>query len=82
MQIELIDQQVMEGFDRPINRVILNQVDSPCILSRLLTKALGRPGIDTDMELVGGGMRWTIMWTEPEFDLPEIRELIMNAIAN
>lgn len=55
MKIESIEQELIEGTKTILTRVTLNQVYSPCVLSRLMIDSLGKPGIDNDLELLGSG---------------------------
>jgi hypothetical protein len=81
MQIELIEQEPIDGADAALTRVIVQNVDSQCTLARLMIQALGRPGVDNDMEFVGSGDRWMILWTQPRLSLDETRTLVEAAIA-
>ncbi len=80
MKIESIEQQLIEGTETILTRVTLNQVSSPCILSRLMMDTLGKPGIDNDLEFLGSGSQWEVVWTEPELTIEQTREIINRAI--
>ncbi|MDJ0595699.1 MAG: hypothetical protein QNJ72_37900 [Pleurocapsa sp. MO_226.B13] len=80
MKIESIEQQLIEGTETILTRVMLNQVSSPCILSRLMMDTLGKPGIDNDLEFLGSGSQWEVVWTEPELTIEQTREIINRAI--
>ena len=81
MKIESIEQELIEGSTTILTRVTLNQVNSPCILSRLMIDSLGKPGIDNDLELLGSGSQWEVVWTQPRLTIEQTRELISQAIA-
>lgn len=80
MQIEDIYQENLMEFDATMTTVVIDQVDSQCTLARLLIKAIGRPGVDTDMELIGSGSRWTVMWTRPLLSVEETAAMVQQAI--
>lgn len=82
MNIELIDQEPINEHDTVITKVVLSQVESQCILSRLAIEALGRPGVDTDLQFFGSGDSWTLMWTYPTLTLEATRTLVTNLIQN
>ncbi|GET42891.1 hypothetical protein [Microseira wollei] len=81
MKIASIDQEPIDGTDEVMTRVVMTEVASQCILARLMIKALGRPGLDNDMEIVGSGEQWEILWTQPKLTIDETRELVALAIA-
>ena len=81
MKIESIEQELIEGTKIILTRVILNQVNSPCVLSRLMIDSLGKPGIDNDLELLGSGSQWEVVWTQPSLTIEQTRKLISQAIA-
>ncbi len=64
MNVESITHEPIENTDNVLSTVIINQVSSQCILARLLIDVLGKPGIDNDMEMMGTGNTWTIIWTQ------------------
>lgn len=81
MKIESIDRESFaDNSDSLITTVVINEVTSPCILTRLLIEALGKPGRDNDMEFMGTGDQWIISWTKPELTKEETRKLITKAI--
>lgn len=82
MNIELIDQESCDEDNIVLTKVVLSQVESQCILSRLAIKALGRPGVDTDLQFFGSGDCWTLMWTYPTLTLEATRTLVTNLIQN
>ncbi|MEA5497288.1 hypothetical protein VB834_14150 [Limnoraphis robusta Tam1] len=89
MRIESIEQKyITNPNDNQTNseailatQVIFDGVSSPCILSRLMIEALGRPGKDNDMELVNSGERCIVIWTQPQLSLEVVQNIIHNAIA-
>ncbi len=42
---------------------------------------LGKPGIDNDMEMMGTGDTWTIIWTQPLAIIEKTQALITKAIS-
>ncbi|MEA5535185.1 hypothetical protein [Crocosphaera sp. XPORK-15E] len=80
MKIESIVHEAINDTDRVITTVVIDQVSSQCILARLIIKALGKPGIDNDLEMLGSGDRWMIVWTQPKSQIHQTRELITQAI--
>ncbi|MGK7893525.1 MAG: hypothetical protein AB4372_07850 [Xenococcus sp. (in: cyanobacteria)] len=80
MKIESIEQELIEGTKIILTRVTLNQVNSPCLLSRLMIDSLGKPGIDNDLELLGSGSQWEVVWTQPRLTIEQTRKLISQAI--
>ncbi|VEP15275.1 conserved hypothetical protein [Hyella patelloides LEGE 07179] len=81
MQIKSIEQELIEGTEMILTRVTLNQVNSSCILSRLIIDTLGKPGIDNDLQLLGSGSQWEVVWTEPKLTIEQTREIISKAIS-
>lgn len=81
MKIESIEQESLEGTEMVLTRVTLNRVNSSCILSRLMINTLGKPGIDNDLQLLGSGSQWEVVWTEPKLTIEQTREIISKAIA-
>jgi len=81
MKIESIEQELIEGTKTILTRVTLNQVNSPCVLSRLMIDSLGKPGIDNDLELLGSGSQWEVVWSEPQLTIEQTRKLISQAIS-
>ena len=80
MNIKSITHDPIEGTDNVLTTVIINQVHSQCILARLLIDVLGKPGIDNDLEMMGTGNTWTIMWTQPLAIIEQTQQLIIKAI--
>lgn len=80
MNVESIETENIPGTDEIITTVTIEGVSSQCILARLIIKAMGRPGIDNDLEFVGSGDRWLISWTQPQLTLEETRELITKTL--
>lgn len=64
-----------------VTRVTIAEVESPCILSRLLISALGRPGTDSDMQLLTSGDQCVVLWTRPQLSLETAQALIHQAIS-
>ena len=81
MKIESIEQELIEGTETILTRVTINQVNSSCILSRIIINTLGKPGIDNDLNLLGSGSEWELVWTEPRLTIEQTREIISQAIA-
>ncbi|MEM7595245.1 MAG: hypothetical protein AAF383_27740 [Cyanobacteria bacterium P01_A01_bin.83] len=81
MKIESIEQELIEGTETIVTKVTFNQVNSSCILSRLIIDTLGKPGIDNDLQLLGSGSQWEIVWTEPKLTIEQTREIISKAIS-
>jgi hypothetical protein len=81
MNIESIDHEPIDGTDVVMTTVVINNVASQCILARLMIAALGRPGVDNDMEFMGSGDRWIVVWTQPKLTIDETREVVNKAIA-
>jgi hypothetical protein len=63
MNIESIERDTIPETDEIITTVTIKGVTSQCILARLIIGALGRPGVDNDLEFIGSGDRWLISWT-------------------
>ncbi len=80
MKIESIKQELIEGTETILTRVTINQVDSSCVLSRLIIDTLGKPGIDNDLEFLGSGSQWEVVWTEPKLTIEQTREIISQAL--
>lgn len=80
MNIQSISHESIKGTDNVLTTVIINQVPSQCILARLLIDVLGKPGIDNDLEMMGTGDTWTIMWTQQEAIIEQTQQLIRKAI--
>lgn len=87
MRIESIEQEYISLDQNETDseaiiatKVILDGVSSPCILSRLMIEALGRPGKDNDMELINSGERCIVIWTQPQLSLEAAQNLIKSAI--
>ncbi len=81
MNIEAIEQHLIEDTEIILTRVTLNQVNSPCLLSRLMIDALGKPGIDNDLAFLGSGSHWEVSWSKPQLSIEQTREIISLAIA-
>jgi hypothetical protein len=80
MKIESIKRETIPETDEIITTVTIEGVTSQCILARLIIKAMGRPGIDNDLEFIGSGDRWLVSWTQPQLTLEETRELITKTL--
>ena len=81
MKVTSIHHEPINGTDTVMTTVVINQVPSQCILARLLINALGRPGIDNDLEMIGSGDTWTIIWTQSAELIDNTMTLMMEAIA-
>lgn len=81
MKLDAIHQEPLIGTDRVITRVVLTGVVSNCILARRMIQILGRPGTDSDMEMIGTNDTWTIVWSQPHYTLEEATDLVNQAIA-
>jgi hypothetical protein len=82
MNIQSIDQEQLDGDKTIMTKVVFSNVESQCILTRLIIKALGRPGVDTDLEFIGSGEQLIMMWTYPMLTLEETRALIAGMMQN
>ena len=88
MRIESIEQNPIGSLDETqpdggtilVTKVVFSEVDSLCILSRLLIDVLGRPGKDSDMELITTGNSCIVVWTQPQLSLEVAENLIQTAI--
>ncbi len=80
MNIQSITHETIDGTDDVLTTVIINQVPSQCILARLLIDILGKPGIDNDLEMLGSGDTWTIIWSQPLAMIDNTRDLMSKAI--
>jgi hypothetical protein len=76
MKVESIYQEKLDDSDEILTEVVLSGVESLCILSRVMIKAIGRPGIDSDLEFLGSGDRWVIAWTYPFLSLENVQDLL------
>ncbi len=76
MKVESIYQEKLEDNSGTLTEVVLSGVESLCILSRVMIKAIGRPGVDSDLEFLGSGDRWVIAWTFPNLPVDEVRDLL------
>ncbi|MGK7932513.1 MAG: hypothetical protein AB4041_13920 [Microcystaceae cyanobacterium] len=74
MQIESIEQAPLDQTETIVTTVVFNHVESSCILARLMIDWLGKPGKDTDLELMGGNHQWVASWTYPYFSVEEMKE--------
>ncbi len=81
MKLRSISQIPLVDTDRVITEVVIQDVTSHCILVRQLIDGLGRPGVDTDMEMVGADSTWTLVWTQPQMTLEQATCLVKQAIA-
>ncbi|MDJ0658891.1 MAG: hypothetical protein QNJ42_05310 [Crocosphaera sp.] len=81
MNIHSINHEPIEGTDNVLTTMVIHQVSSQCILARLLIDVLGKPGIDNDLEMMGTGDSWTIMWTQPLAIIEKTQVLITKAIS-
>lgn len=81
MEIESIHHEPIENTNSVTTTVVIKKVPSQCILARLIIDALGRPGIDNDLEMIGSGDTWTIIWTQPSTSREQTQARILKAIA-
>ena len=81
MNIEAIEQYLIEDTKTIVTIVTLDQVSSPCLLSRMIIDALGKPGIDNDLEFLGSGSHWEVCWSKPQLSIEKTREIMTRAIA-
>lgn len=81
MKIESITHESIDGTDTVITTVVIHEVVSQCILARLMIQALGRPGIDNDMELLGSGDKWAIVWTQSKLTINNTKDLVTKALS-
>ncbi|MEG3439328.1 hypothetical protein V0288_19535 [Pannus brasiliensis CCIBt3594] len=72
MKVESIRQEQLDGTYETLTEVVFSGVDSLCILSRSMIRAIGRPGVDSDLEFLGSGDRWAMVWTYPRLSLEEV----------
>lgn len=80
MNIEAIEQHLIEDTKIILTTIRLNQVNSPCLLSRMIIDALGKPGIDNDLTFLGSGSHWEVSWSKPKLSIEQTREIITRAI--
>lgn len=81
MKLESVSQMPIDDSDFLLTTAIIGEVSSSCILARQMIDALGRPGIDSDMEMLGTNPTWTITWTQPSLTLEQATNLMSQAIA-
>ena len=81
MKLESISQEPAIAANKTITIATFKEVESSCILARQAIDALGRPGKDSDLEMMGGEGNWTIMWSKPQLTLEEATQLLQQAIA-
>lgn len=75
------DEAAPAGEDLVVTRVTITEVESPCILSRQLIAALGRPGRDSDLQFFTQGNQCIVMWTQPQLSLERAEAVISEAIS-
>lgn len=80
MHIQSIQQEPLENTLDLLTKVVIDQVESQCILTRRIMDILGKPGVDNDMEFFGSGDRWVVMWTYPQLSLSEAQILLEQVI--
>jgi hypothetical protein len=80
MHIQSIQQEPLENTLDLLTKVVIDQVESQCILTRRIMDILGKPGVDNDMEFFGSGDRWVVMWTYPQLSLAETQSLLEQII--
>lgn len=76
MQIQSIQQELISDTDEMLTKVVIDQVESPCILTRRMRDVFGKPGVENDMEFFGTGDRWVVMWTYPQLSLADAQMLL------
>lgn len=81
MNVQSITHEPIECTDNVLTTIVINQVSSQCVLARLLIDVLGKPGIDNDMEMMGTGDTWIIIWTQPLAIIEKTQALITKAIS-
>jgi hypothetical protein len=81
MKVESIHQEQLEDSSDTLTEVVLSGVESLCILSRVMIKAIGRPGVDSDLEFLGSGDRWVIAWTFPYLPIEDLQDLLEKTLA-
>lgn len=42
--------------------------------------ALGRPGVDSDMEMMRANSTWTVVWSKPQLTLAQATHLVNQVI--
>lgn len=81
MKLESISQAPLEDSDRMLTTIVVEEVESSCILARQMIDVLGRPGVDNDMQMLGANDTWTIVWTTPQLTLAQATHLVNQTIA-
>jgi hypothetical protein len=79
VKVESIRQEKIDADGSTLTEVVLGGVDSLCILTRVMIKAIGRPGVDSDLEFLGSGDRWTLVWTYPCLSPEEVLAALARA---
>jgi len=80
MKIESIYREKLADGEETLTEVVLTGVESLCILSRVMIKAIGKPGVDSDLEFLGSGDRWVIAWTYPHLPLEDVQDLLARTL--
>lgn len=80
MKVESIYQEKLAEGEETLTEVVLTGVESLCILSRVMIKAIGKPGVDSDLEFLGSGDRWVIAWTYPHLPLEDVQDLLARTL--
>jgi hypothetical protein len=80
MKVESIYQEKLADGEETLTEVVLTGVESLCILSRVIIKAIGKPGVDSDLEFLGSGDRWVIAWTYPHLPLEDVQDLLTRTL--
>ncbi|MEM9543386.1 MAG: hypothetical protein AAGA60_28325 [Cyanobacteria bacterium P01_E01_bin.42] len=81
MRLKSIRQEPAIETDGVVTIATISDVPSSCILARQAIEVLGRPGKDSDLEMMGGDGTWMIIWSKPQLTLEESTRLLEQAIA-
>jgi len=76
MYIQSIQQEPLTNTQEILTKVVIEQVESQCILTRRMIDIFGKPGVETDMEFLGSGDRWVVMWTQPQLSLTDTQRFL------
>lgn len=82
MIIESIHQEPLENTSDLLTKVVIDQVESQCILTRVMATVFGKPGVENDMEFWGSGDRWVILWTQPQLSLADTEARLAQVLAH
>ncbi|MBP0017260.1 MAG: hypothetical protein J7647_06830 [Cyanobacteria bacterium SBLK] len=81
MKLESIARELDIDTNSTITIATISDVPSSCILARQAIEVLGRPGKDSDLEMMGGDGTWTLVWSKPQLTLEDATHLLEQAIA-